>query len=264
MNRKHRLFIFLPAVLLMIFSQQSFAKPTPSRQYYEIDIYHAANDTQFQLVNEYLKNAFIPFMNKEGIFPIGVFTEVSPADSGDHKIYVLIPYQSLQQWEALPARLYASTAFQQAAAGYWEAPADKPPYTRMEKILLRAFPDHPVISIPKLQNPKSERIYELRSYESPDEKFGLNKINMFNEGGEISIFRKLHFNAVFYAQVLSGSHMPNLMYMTTFEDMDSRNDHWKAFGNDPLWKKISGMKKYQGNVSKAVIVFLHPADYSEL
>jgi hypothetical protein len=81
-----------------------------------------------------------------------------------------------------------------------------------------------------------ERIYELRSYESPTEEKYLNKVHMFNEGGEITLFNELQFNAVFYADVLFGSKMPNLMYMTSFDNIDSRNEHWKAFGESKTWK----------------------------
>jgi hypothetical protein len=87
---------------------------------------------------------------------------------------------------------------------------------------------------------------------------------MFNQGGEVTLFKRLGFNAVFYAEVLSGSHMPNLMYMTSFDNMASRDEHWKSFGNDPFWKKLVAAPEYQNNVSKADIFFLHPAEYSDL
>jgi cell fate (sporulation/competence/biofilm development) regulator YlbF (YheA/YmcA/DUF963 family) len=58
--------------------------------------------------------------------------------------------------------------------------------------------------------------------------------------------------------------MPNLMYMTSFENMQSRDEHWKAFGNDPAWKTLSAMKEYQNNVSHSDITFLRPTEYSEL
>jgi hypothetical protein len=45
---------------------------------------------------------------------------------------------------------------------------------------------------------------------------------MFNEGGEIELFKRLNFNAVFYASVISGSRMPNLMYMTSYESKADR------------------------------------------
>ncbi|HTE26425.1 NIPSNAP family protein [Flavitalea sp.] len=86
---------------------------------------------------------------------------------------------------------------------------------------------------------------------------------MFNEGGEIPLFKRLGFNAVFYAEVLAGSRMPNLMYMTSFDNQAARDEHWKSFGADAEWKRLSALPEYQHTVSKADIILLHPAIYSE-
>lgn len=86
---------------------------------------------------------------------------------------------------------------------------------------------------------------------------------MFNEGGEIRLFKKLDFNAVFYAEVISGSTMPNLMYLTTFADMPTHDDRWNAFRNHPDWKTLSALPEYKNTVSKSVKVLLHPTDYSD-
>jgi len=119
------------------------------------------------------------------------------------------------------------------------------------------------MELPKLNGPKKERVYELRSYESATEKIFENKVKMFNEGDEIGLFKRLNFNAVFYSRVLSGSKMPNLMYMTTFENKADRDAHWKNFSADPYWKKLSSMEEYQHNVSHIDIYFLQPAEYSD-
>ena len=116
---------------------------------------------------------------------------------------------------------------------------------------------------PALSNPLSERIYELRSYEGPTEKRYENKVKMFNDGDEIGLFKRLNFNAVFYGEVLAGSHMPNLMYMTTFENKQDRDEHWKAFSADPQWAKLKVDPQYQNNVSKNVQIFLRPTEYSD-
>ena len=110
---------------------------------------------------------------------------------------------------------------------------------------------------------KNERVYELRSYESATEKIFQNKVHMFNEGDEIGLFKRLNFNAIFYAEVVAGSKMPNLMYMTSFENMADRDAHWKSFGSDPVWKKLSAMSEYKNNVSHIDIMFLRPTDYSD-
>ena len=127
-----------------------------------------------------------------------------------------------------------------------------------------AFPLQPAFVVPSFTTPHEQRIYELRSYESPTEKLFRQKVKMFNEGGEIALFKKLEFNAAFYAEVLSGSTMPNLMYMTTFSDMASHDAHWSTFGKHPDWVKLKAVPEYLNTVSKAVKVLLHPTAYSEL
>jgi hypothetical protein len=128
---------------------------------------------------------------------------------------------------------------------------------------LKAFPDAPNFFIPNHQTAPSERIYELRSYEGPTENLFRQKVKMFNAGGEIKLFNSLEFNAVFYAEVISGSTMPNLMYLTTFADMAAHDAHWNAFRDHPDWKKLSALPEYKNTVSKAVKILLHPTDYSD-
>ena len=86
---------------------------------------------------------------------------------------------------------------------------------------------------------------------------------MFNQGGEIALFQRLNFNAIFYSAVISGSRMPNLMYMTSFENMDDRNAHWKTFGSDPEWKKLSALPEYQNNVSRNETILMRALPFSD-
>jgi hypothetical protein len=133
----------------------------------------------------------------------------------------------------------------------------------MENILLEAFPLAPKMQLPALKSGKKDRVYELRSYESATEKIYRNKVQMFNEGGEIALFKRLNFNAIFYGNVIAGSKMPNLMYMTSFENMEDRDNHWKTFSADPEWKKLSALPEYQKNVSHIDITLIYPAEYSD-
>ncbi|WP_217452261.1 NIPSNAP family protein [Mucilaginibacter humi] len=117
--------------------------------------------------------------------------------------------------------------------------------------------------MPNLTAKKADRIYELRSYESATEKYNASKVKMFNVGDEIGIFKGYNFNAIFYAEVIAGSHMPNLMYMTTFNGLQDNKDKWKLFFADERFKALGKMAEYQKNVSKAESLFLYPADYSD-
>jgi hypothetical protein len=176
---------------------------------------------------------------------------------------VFVPLKDLGQIEKLETALEKDAAYQKAGAAYINAPYDNPPYVRMESILLRAFTEQPEFFAPKFNTPKSEQIFELRSYQSATEKIYQKKVEMFNEGGECEIFKKIGANAIFYGEVLSGSEMPNLMYMTSYENMKANEECWKTFRDHPDWKTLSGMEEYKNTVSKIIKYMLYPADYSD-
>jgi hypothetical protein len=51
--------------------------------------------------------------------------------------------------------------------------------------------------------------------------------------------------------------------MTSFDNMESRNQHWKAFGDDPQWIKLKSDKQYDNTVSRIDIWYLSPVEYSD-
>jgi hypothetical protein len=236
----------------------------PTREFYQIEIYHFKTAEQEKSIEDYLKHALMPALHKKSIVNIGVFKPLANDTAADKLIYVFMPLKSFDALLSLPAELSKDAEYNTAASAYLDAKYDNPPYTRMESVFLQAFRLAPKMTLTGLTNAHSERIYELRSYESPTEKLYANKVHMFNEGGEIPLFKRLEFNGIFYADVINGSHMPNLMYMTSFENMAAREQHWKTFGADAEWKKLSAMPEYQHNVSKADIILMHATDYSEL
>lgn len=233
------------------------------RQLYQIKIYHFDTADQQQWTDNFLKTAYLPALHKAGISKVGVWQPAKP-DTTDFKTYVLIPFDSWQAFDRLEENIKEDSNYRTNGKNFLQASSDNPPFSRMESILLRAFPEAPTIMNSKLETPKSERIYELRSYESPTPALNENKVEMFNAGGEIALFERLNFNPIFYANVISGSRMPNLMYMISFSSMESRERHWQSFGNDSTWKKLSAMEKYQDNVSHIDNYFLKATNYSDL
>jgi len=237
---------------------------TQSRDIYELKIYHIESPEQEKRLDNYLENAYLPALHKAGIAKVGVFKPLlSDEKEAGTKVYVFVPYTDLQQFEELPGKLEKDAQYLTKGKDYIDAPHDNPPYKRIETTLMRAFTGMPNFQEPKLNGPKKDRVYELRSYESATEKQYLNKVKMFNDG-EIEIFDRLGFNAVFYAEVIAGARMPNLVYLTTFEDMESEKAHWKAFSTDPQWDKMKVMEEYQNNMNRNDARLLYPADYSDL
>lgn len=259
--KKHLLLLFAGILLMDQLSASPIAKPP--RELYQITVYHFSNEAQEKMLDNYLQNALLPALHRLGMLQVGVFKALANDTATDKILYVFTTIQSLDFAIKLPLKLQSDKAYQEASAAYTNAAYTAPPYSRMETILLRAFPLAPKMQVPLLKSAKKDRVYELRSYESATEKIFANKVHMFNEGDEIGLFKRLNFNASFYASVIAGSKMPNLMYMTSFENMADRDAHWKNFVDDPHWKKISKMPEYQHNVSHADIIFLRPTPYSD-
>ena len=234
------------------------------QEFYELRTYYVREKSQEERVDKFLQEALVPALHRASIPHVGVFKPVETDTTYGKRIYVLIPYKTLDQFLKMPEVLAKDKQYLAAGKEYLDAPYDNPPYARIQSIVLRAFTGLPVHEIPKLKTPVTERVYELRSYESHTEKISKNKIQMFNTGDEVGLFKRLGFNAVFYAEVVSGPRMPNLMYMTTFENKASRDEHWNAFRDDAQWKTLSKEEQYQHNVSKIDISFLRPTAYSDI
>lgn len=229
------------------------------RDYYQLQVYHLDSDDQRQGFDAFARQAAIPALNRLGIAPVGVFypqTDLSP-------VYVLLRHPSLESVATLVQHLAADQQFLQEGAAFLNAPADKPAFRRLESSLLVAFR-----GMPKLETPVKApgRICQLRIYESPSVKTGQKKIEVFNEAGEIAIFRRVGLNPVFFGETLVGSKMPNLTYMLIFESEDALKAGWKKFGGDPDWQRLRGMDEYADRniLSNITNLLLKPAAYSQI
>ena len=233
------------------------------QEFYQLKIYTFDTVEQMQITDKYLKEAYLPGLRKMGIQNIGVFKSRPSDTDTTKKTYVLIPFSSFEQFLNLNEELEIDQTYITADNDYINASHDKPPYRRIESIILKAFKTQPILQVPPQDSQRSNRIYELRSYESATESKHKNKVDMFNVGGEVNLFNQLEFNAVFFGEVVSGSKMPNLMYMTTFSGQESRDTHWNLFKESPEWNEMKVLPKYQNNVSHADIMFLYPTEYSD-
>ena len=260
MKKSKILYKILTAVLLFItIAGSAFGAPKAKQMYYEVKIFRISGPAQEQMMDSYLKDAFLPALHRAGISNVGVFKPIET----DTAIYVLIPFKTIEQYSQLADKLGKDQVYLQAGKAFIDAPYNNPPFVRYESILSIAFTHFPQMVVPTFTTPNSERIYEYRSYESATEAKAVNKIKMFNEGGEIGIFQSIGANPVFYAKVILGSQMPRLLYMTTYADMKSHDDHWVAFRNHADWKRLSGMEEYKNNTSKTRVFLLHPTSYSD-
>lgn len=229
-----------------------------SREYFELRRYEIETEAQKVGFDTFAKEAAIPALNRAGIEPVGVFYPWE----GISPIYVLLGHKSPSSFTSLTQMLSQDEEFLQAGAAFLNAPASAPAYKRMEVQLMAAFEGMPHLETP-IKAPG--RVFQLRTYESPSEKTGLKKIEMFNIG-EIDIFRKTGLNPVFFGQTLAGEKMPNLTYMLVFNNMDERQANWKRFGSDPDWQALRAIPEYADKQILCGItnLYLKPADYSQI
>jgi hypothetical protein len=244
------------------------AADASARQLIELRTYHFASQDKLRRFEEFLGQA-APAFARAGVAPVGAF-KLLAKDNPDLKLaadgtdlYVLLPHESFDAVLALPDRLAADSEFLQAAAPVLLAPKSDPAYTRYESSLLLGFDQWPRAVVPAAS--KSERrVLQLRTYESHSNELHRKMVEMFNEGGEIAIFKRVGLNPVFFGQTLIGSKLPNLTYMVAFENEDALKTAWNAFRNDPDWKKLSADEAYKDTVTTITNLILRPVAGSQI
>lgn len=230
-----------------------------SREYFELRAYTLRPDRQ-KLLDDYLKNALIPGLNRLGVKPIGAFHETPQAEKP--VTYLLIPYQSLEQIATVTSRLGNDADYRRAAHDYLSVPAADPVYERIESSLLGGIDGMPRLLAPSAQKP---RLFNLRIYESHNEAASKKKIEMFTQG-ELAIFKRVGLTPVLFGEALVGTRLPNLTYLLVFDDDKAREQAWGRFRADPEWLKLKAIPEYEDRkiVSKITNKLLTPAEYSQV
>ena len=206
-------------------------------------------------------------MRRAGVGPVGVFKLLAKenaalkltADPND--LYVVLPYNSADSFLSAGPGLGQDQEFLQAGYETLIAPKSSPAYTRYESSLLLGFDQCPRVEAPVKS---AERVMQLRTYESHSAERAKKKIEMFNEGGEIAVFRRLEMNPVFFGQTLIGTKLPCLTYMLGFENDQALDRAWKSFRDDAEWKKLSADESYKDTVSNITNLVLRPVEGSEI
>lgn len=229
------------------------------RQYFELIAYHLQVGARKALVADFYRDVALPAYGRLGTGPIGVFSPLYGPNQPT--LYVLVPHASLEQATIINQLLIEDAAFMEDGVDFLDAALASPAYVRQTRQLMVAFKDMPTVEVPVTG---ADRIFELRIYESHSIKAGQKKIHMFNEGGEIALFRKIGLHPVFFGETLFGPMMPNLTYMLGFGSMAERDDAWAEFIADPEWHAMRDNPMYADTVSNITDHILRPAPFSQI
>lgn len=230
-----------------------------NQQYFELITYHLNVGLRKSLVADFYRDVALPAYARLGIGPVGIFTPLYGPNQPS--LYVLVPHASIEEAIMINHRLMEDSTYMEDGAEFLDATLANPAYVRHRRHLMLAFKDMPTVEVPVSG---ADRIFELRIYESHSLKAAQKKIHMFNEGGEIALFRKIGLHPVFFGETLFGELMPNLTYMLGFESMAERDEAWQRFLADPEWHAMRDNPMYADTVSNITDFILRPVPFSQI
>ncbi|MCM4156384.1 NIPSNAP family protein [Gramella sp. AN32] len=244
-------------IIFFICSLFLYMSSLAQSEIYELRVYDMKFGVSEATLHDYFKDALIPALNREGLNKVGAFEE--SGESLPKKIYLLIPYESMQAYAEINDKIEQDGKFLSDSEAFSNLPVDKIPFERYESRLIRS-----TWGFPNLVKPDDAlNQFELRIYESSNEDALRRKLKMFNEN-EFEIFENVGLHTVFFGKNISGGQMPSLTYMLAFKDKAEHEKAWAGFGKNPEWKRISKLDEYTNTVSDITRVFLKTLPYSQL
>lgn len=246
------------AAALGAMAPAALAGDAPKKQYLELRLYRLGAGAMRERFEKFLAEAAIPAWNRIGVKPVGVF---GAADGKTADLYVLLPHESAEAFATSAQRVWDDAEYRKAGGPMLDAGKDDPLYQRIESTLMLAFD-----GIPKVETPtkKDSRLFQLRIYESPSDAKAKKKVEMFNTGGELAVFRAVGMGPVFFGETLVGTKVPNLTYMVGFDDEAAQKAGWDKFLAHPDWIKMRDDPQYKDTVSNITNLVLRPAACSQI
>ncbi|MCL2304094.1 MAG: NIPSNAP family protein [Planctomycetaceae bacterium] len=231
----------------------------------ELRVYTVADLEKKEKLIRVFDEALIPALNRQGIKPVGVFWTNKDINEGkdefDLSVFVLYAHDSMESALQTNAKLLADKTLREASAAIFEASMAEPRFTTLKSTLMTGFNLCPGIEVPTLAK---DRVLQLRYYKSYNFERNAAKIHMFDEGGELALFRKVGMHPVFFGDTVFGDMMPNLTYMLGFENEDARKLAWKTFVESPEWADIKGRPMYKDTANTIVNIMLKPSPGSQI
>jgi hypothetical protein len=210
----------------------------------------------------YAKDALVPALVRAGLSPVGAWNVAMGPESPT--VHLLIPHPDAASVVTLAGRLLADGEYARAAASTLVLPPGEPPYLACDVSLHASVPTLPGVEVPTGALAGKDRLFELRTYRSATEAAHLRKVEMFEAGGELALFRRVGLTPVFFGRDLAGSALPSLTYMVVFADAAAREKAWATFREHPEWVKMRDDLRYADTVSSIDASLLRPAEYSQV
>ena len=113
---------------------------------YELRTYELGFFRPAEALHEYIENALIPALNRQGVEAIGVFKESD--DRLPKKVYLLIPFENIQAFHDSKRLLEEDGQYLKDAESYLNASVADVPFDQINTELIRAASGFPVVVRP--------------------------------------------------------------------------------------------------------------------
>lgn len=229
--------------------------------FFEIRKITVGNEQKLDKLLAYLRSELMPDFRENEIKPVGLAVDdpvLNKTTGQARSVYLFIPYRSMNESGGLGVQAGREEAYR---ALIERCSSKDAPYDSLERSLLYYFPSCPRLEVP---NRSEQRVFQMRLYRSCEERRNRLKQHMFEEGGELAIFRQCGMNPVFFGVPLFGTFLPNLTYMLSFESDEHRKEAWAKFVRHPDWQKLKEDPMYADTATEIINIFLRPCEGSEI
>ncbi len=245
-------------------AEKSAENAADKREYIEIKIFYTANEDSKKRLLERCDEVLLPARKAAGFAKTGIFSLNAQLHEGDAKldekfqnaVFVFTSAPTFAMLEAYHETIHASLPPEKRIQTF----AEEALYTVQECNLLRAFPYCPTLQVPTLS---PDRVVQYRCYFSPSPDRNRAKRFMFDERGEMALFKRCGMLPVFFGETLYGTNQPNISYMLSFENDDARRAGWKKFIQSEEWAQMKNETEFKDTATIVRNLFLKPTPGSE-
>jgi len=127
----NRIMVFAGALILACTFHAFAADPA---DFYQIQVFKLNGKVQEAATDNFLKNAYLPALHRSGVKTIGVFKPIESDTTSGKRIYVWIPFKSLDQFSKIQESLLNDQEYQSKGNEFLGSPFNQAPFLRKASI----------------------------------------------------------------------------------------------------------------------------------
>jgi L-rhamnose mutarotase len=240
-----------------LFAAEGSARGTKDSPVYEMRVYYSPQGKLDDLHARFRDHTMALF-EKHGITNFGYFV---PIDNKENKLIYFLSYPSREAREKSWKEFFADPDWQKA---WKESEKNGKLVEKVETAFLQLTDYSP---IPQPKKGAHERVFELRTYTTPEGKLG--DLNARFRDHTMALFKKHGMeNIVYWVKMPDQKDAATtLVYLLAHKSQDAAKESFDAFRKDPDWVKARTESEKGGPLTVQNGVkseFLKPTDYSPM